>query len=92
MYDKHFITIQDDMKVLFSPLLNSTCLFLVVVCCLLFCLFTNFLVCFFYLLAQEGWTALIYAAGYGHTEVVSLLVERGADLDLQDGVSKTNKT
>ena len=51
------------------------------------------LVCCFYLLVQYGgFTALIWAARYGRAEVVSLLVERGADLNLQNIVSKTNKT
>ena len=50
------------------------------------------LVCCFYLLAQGGSTALMIAAWNGRAEVVALLVERGADLDLQDNVSKPNKT
>ena len=31
-----------------------------------------------------GWTALMFAARYGHTEVASLLIERGASMDIQD--------
>ena len=50
------------------------------------------LVCCFYLLVQGGETALMYAALNDQAEVVALLVERGADLNLKNNVSKTNKT
>ena len=80
------------MKVLFCPLLHPTCLFLVVVCCLLFACQLILLVCCIYLLVQYGETALMGAARYGRTAMVAFLVERGADLDLRDDVSKPNKT
>ena len=50
------------------------------------------LVCCFYLLAQYDMTALMLAAWNGHAAVVALLADRGANLDLQDQVSKPNKT
>ena len=36
--------------------------------------------------SQDGWSAVIYAALNGRTEVVQELVMRGADLNLQDEV------
>ena len=38
---------------------------------------------------QVGRTALIWASGNGHREVVQLLLEHGADLQHQDNVSHT---
>ena len=38
---------------------------------------------------QDGGTALITASGNGHREVVQLLLEHGADLQHQNGVSHT---
>ena len=38
-------------------------------------------------ITQYGWSALILAARWGRTEVVSLLVKAGAALDLQDKVN-----
>jgi ankyrin repeat protein len=35
---------------------------------------------------QDGWTAMMHAARYGRLEIVSLLMERGANMDLQDKV------
>ena len=35
---------------------------------------------------QFGWTALMYAAKYGHTKAVSVLVGAGAALDAVDKV------
>ena len=38
------------------------------------------------LLPQEGWTSLMNAALEGHVEVVSLLLQRGADIEAKDNV------
>ena len=38
------------------------------------------------LLPQVGWTSLILAARYGHVEVASLLLQRGADIEAKDRV------
>ncbi len=35
---------------------------------------------------QEGWTALILAAGNGHSSCVCLLVESGADMEIREDV------
>ena len=35
---------------------------------------------------QEGGTPLMHAAFHGHTDVVSLLLDRGADLEAKDNV------
>ena len=37
-------------------------------------------------ITQNGWSALIDAAGKGQTEIVSLLLEAGANTDLQNKV------
>ena len=36
---------------------------------------------------QDGWTALIGASFYGHKDVVKLLTDKGAKLDIQNKVS-----
>ena len=36
---------------------------------------------------QDQRTALHYASGKGHRDTVQLLLEKGADLNVQDGVS-----
>ena len=36
---------------------------------------------------QGGWTALIWASGYGRQSVCQLLLTRGADMDTKDNVS-----
>ena len=36
---------------------------------------------------QEGWTALMAAANNGRYDAVHLLLENGANLDMQDNVS-----
>ena len=36
---------------------------------------------------QDGMTALVRAARYGHMETVSVLLAAGADINLQDKVS-----
>jgi hypothetical protein len=36
---------------------------------------------------KGGYTALMWAAIYGHVEVVRLLIEAGASLNIQDSVS-----
>ena len=38
-------------------------------------------------LHQYGWTALIIAANGGHTEIVTLLLDRGADINQENDVS-----
>ena len=38
------------------------------------------------LLPQHGFTSLIMAATYGHFEVASLLLQRGADIEAKDKV------
>ncbi len=40
-----------------------------------------------YLLVQYARTALMWAAVWGHAAVVDLLVDKGANLNLQDKVS-----
>ena len=35
---------------------------------------------------QDGWTAMMWAAAYGHVEVVDRLLAAGADKDAQDKV------
>ena len=35
---------------------------------------------------QYGWTALMWASGSGHTDVVQLLLSSGAQVDLQTEV------
>ena len=37
-------------------------------------------------ITQSGDSALLWAVGYGHTDVVQQLVTAGANLDLQDEV------
>ena len=37
---------------------------------------------------QDGRTALMVASGFGRADVVSLLLDNGADADLQDNVSE----
>ena len=37
--------------------------------------------------SQNGWTALMMAARYGHREVVGLLLDRGADMAVKSIVS-----
>ena len=37
-------------------------------------------------ITQVGWSALMYAAGWGRTEVVVELVKAGANLNLQNTV------
>ena len=41
---------------------------------------------FFLLLPQNGATALIYASGYGHFNVVEMLLAAGADPSKEDEV------
>ena len=41
---------------------------------------------FYFPFIQDGTTALIYAAENGHSDVVSLLVEAHADINLPDEV------
>ena len=36
---------------------------------------------------QGKWTPLYYAARNGHTDIVALLVSRGADISMKDKVS-----
>ena len=36
---------------------------------------------------QHGGTALIWASGSGHMECVKVLLDRGADVNMQDNVS-----
>ena len=38
---------------------------------------------------NEGHTTLMYAAGYGHTEVAKLLIEEGADINARDNEGTT---
>ena len=38
------------------------------------------------LLPQGGFTSLIYAARFGHVEVASLLLQRGADIEAKNNV------
>ena len=42
--------------------------------------------------SQDGQTALHYASRSGHTDVVKLLVESGAQLDNKDNVSTEQST
>ena len=39
--------------------------------------------------AQDGYTALVAAAHYGHTRIVRALIEAGAEIDEGDGNSST---
>ena len=36
---------------------------------------------------QGGWTALMGASGLGHVECVTVLLDRGAEVNMQDKVS-----
>ena len=36
---------------------------------------------------QNGWTALMWASGSEHMECVKVLLDRGADVNMQDKVS-----
>ena len=36
-----------------------------------------------YIFSQDGWSALVWAAYEGRTEVVTQLLEAGANIDLQ---------
>jgi len=38
---------------------------------------------------KYGWTPLIYASWYGHTEIVKLLLEYGTDIKVYNNVNKT---
>ena len=38
------------------------------------------------IISQDGWSALMCAASEGHTEVITQLLEAGANTDLQDKV------
>ena len=38
---------------------------------------------------QDGWTAVMYAAGRGHKDCVEALVKAGARLDIQNKVTLT---
>ena len=42
------------------------------------------------IISQDGWSALMWAAGWGHTEVVKQLLEAGANTDLQTTEVHTN--
>ena len=44
--------------------------------------------CFELWTSQYGWTALIAAADNGHHDVVGLLLDRGADMEAKDNVSR----
>ena len=36
---------------------------------------------------QDGWTALLRASGAGHMECVKVLLDNGAEVNIQDKVS-----
>ena len=36
---------------------------------------------------QDGWTALMLASGSGHMECVTVLLDRGAEVNMQNKVS-----
>jgi len=38
---------------------------------------------------NDGWTALMRASCNGHTEIVSLLLDRGADFNLKNNIGET---
>ena len=37
---------------------------------------------------QDGWTAFMFASKNGHRPVVQYLIQQGADIHMQDKVSK----
>ena len=37
---------------------------------------------------QDGYTVIMMAAGKGHGDIVHLLIDKGADLNMQDIVSE----
>jgi len=39
--------------------------------------------------ANDGWTALIYAAHYGHREICEMLISEGCDVDIQNSIGNT---
>ena len=41
-----------------------------------------------FLCTQYGWTALMVSASDGHTDTVKALVQHGADINIQDKVSR----
>ena len=45
----------------------------------------------FSFLIQESWTPLHHAAHKGHSEVLTKLLDSGADVDLQDDVRNSAK-
>jgi len=49
-----------------------------------------FCVTLYFSIPQDGLTALIYAVREGHTETVNLLMEAGADVNLQEEVREPN--
>jgi len=52
---------------------------------------STLLLSLYFITVQDGKTALHLAAEHGHTNVVQLLIEAQADLDLQDKVHTFEK-
>jgi ankyrin repeat protein len=50
----------------------------------------HFLILLCLVLNQDGRTALIAASGEGHTSLVPLLLDAGADVNLADNVNQTS--
>ena len=43
------------------------------------------------MMEQDGYTALMWAAHFGHAMVVSLLVDKGANIDVSSKVESSSK-
>ena len=53
--------------------------------CLLSIFFYSYI--YIYIYIQDGWTALIYAAWKGHSDIVEILLRNKADINIRANVS-----
>ena len=45
------------------------------------------IICFLYM--QNGYTALLLSASYGHPDILELLLQHGADINIKNKVSRS---